>query len=378
MKNWNRRDSLRMIGLTTLGLGLSSFATPLIGNTATNSDAEDIKRLLYNENPYGPSEESKKMIAQNIDRSNRYCTFHQYDYQALKELIANQEGLKSENILLGHGSFEPLTWLAIHFGRNNGEIIVPSPTFDVIGLIGRKTGAKVLPVEVTKDFKMNLPEMESRVSAQTKLLTICNPNNPTGTSIEPRELKNFCREVSKKCPVLIDEAYIHFLPEWQKKSMASLIAEGSNILVVRTFSKIYGMAGLRIGFLMGPADIITELESTFTLGFPGNMPNALSVAAAIGALKDSDFVKQSRKRNAEGREQLYKTFDALNIPFIKSQTNFVYFDVVKFPAFKALMRKNNIVLAGGWPSKPNWARVTIGTPEDMDYFVSKIKDKGWM
>lgn len=378
MKNWNRRDALRMLGLSSLSMSLTSFSSPLIGEADAKTNEEEIKRLLYNENPYGPAEESKKLIAQNLNRSNRYCTFHKYDYQALKELIAKQEGLKPENILLGHGSFEPLTWLATHYGMDSGEIIVPSPTFDVVGLIGRKIGAQVVPVEVTNDFKMNLSEMDGRVSSKTKLLTLCNPNNPTGTNIDSNALKSFCQLISKKCPVLIDEAYIHFLPDWQKQTMAPLIAEGNNVLIARTFSKIYGMAGLRIGFLLGSSEIIAELESKFTLGFPGNMPNVLSVVAAIGALKDTDFVNQSRKRNAEGRKQLYKAFDKLDIKYIDSQTNFVYFDVVKFSAFKTLMRKNNIVLAGGWPSKANWARVTIGTPEEMDYFVSKIKDKAWM
>ncbi len=378
MQNWNRRDLLRAIGATSLSLGLSSFTSPLLGEIDNTAAPEDIRRLLFNENPYGTSRKAKKMISQNLDRTNRYATFHKYDFLALKKLIAEEEGLQPENILLGHGSFEPLCWLAIHFGINQGEIITPSPTFDVVGNFGRKIGAKIVPVEVDSNFKMNLEEMEGRVSSQTKLLTLCNPNNPTGTSLDTTTLKSFCNQVSEKCPVLIDEAYIHFLPNWKTKSMASLIPEGKNVFIARTFSKIYGMAGLRIGFLMGPAPLIAEMESKFTLGFPGNMPNSLSVAAAMAAIQDKEFVDLSRQRNERGRNQLYTELKNLGIKYLESQANFVYFDVIKFKEFKALMRKNDIVLAGGWPTKSNWARVTIGTEKEMDYFVSKIKDKAWM
>ncbi|MEL6275289.1 MAG: aminotransferase class I/II-fold pyridoxal phosphate-dependent enzyme, partial [Bacteroidota bacterium] len=165
---------------------------------------------------------------------------------------------------------------------------------------------------------------------------------------------------------------------WTTQTVAPLIKEGANLLVSRTFSKIYGMAGLRIGFLMGPGILIKELENQFTLGFPGNMPNSLSVAAAIGALQDDNFIISSRQKNATSRENLYASFDQLGLKYLPSTTNFVYFDVVDFPAFKRLMQKHQIVLAGGWPSKPNWARVTIGNHQEMNYFQDRIKGKTWL
>lgn len=378
MHHLQRREWLQLFGMASLGLGLSSFSPTLSGASGQEMNESQIKRLLYNENPYGPSRKARKRIIQNLDRSNRYATFHKYDLNAIKQLIARQEGLKPGNILLGHGSFELLTWLAVHFGVGEGEIIVPSPTFDVVGNIGRKIGARVISVEVDDDFKMNLTEMEERMTSNTRLVTLCNPNNPTGTSIDKAAMTSFCKRASKRCPVLIDEAYIHYLPDWRKQSMGDLIAEGENILIARTFSKIYGMAGLRVGFLMGPEKLIAELESKFTMGFPGNMPNSLSIAAAMEALKDHKFVDASRELNNRNKTALYEVFQDLSIQYLPSDTNFVYFDVGEFASFRSFMRKNDIVLAGGWPTKSNWARVTIGTEKEMEYFVDKVKTKGWL
>ncbi len=370
------------MAVTSAALGL----LPITGFSEVNKEVhsflnesdEDVKRLLYNENHLGPSKNVKKMIEKVIHRSNRYATFFKYDLKALKQLIAEQEGLSPENVLIGHGSFELLIWAATHFGSKGEEIIVPSPTFDVVGLFARKIGANVIPIEVDSEFKMNLSEMESRISSQTSLLTICNPNNPTGTVIETEKLKSFCRLASDKTTVLVDEAYIHFLKSWKEHSMASLIKEGKNVLVTRTFSKIYGLAGLRIGFMLGPAELVHEMEMKFTLGFPGNMPNSLSVASAITSLKDYSFLEMSRYNNQETRSRFYKELDELNLRYIPSEANFVYFDVTNFKEYKAMMWKNKILLAGGWPTKSNWARVTMGSENDIDYLLHKMKGKKWL
>ncbi len=383
MTSINRRAWLKKSALVTVGLS-SIAASGLNTMSLSNNhefehyDSDEFRRLLYNENPNGPSNSVKKNIESLIYRSNRYSTFHRYDFKALKTLIAKQEGLDPENVLLGHGSFELLIWAAIHFGSKGEEIVVPSPTFDVVGSFAKKIGAKVIPVEVDFDFKMNLKEMASRVGSRTSLVTICNPNNPTGTTTNTHKLKDFCTSVSDKCPVLIDEAYIHYLNSWRQHTMAPLIKKGKNILITRTFSKIYGMAGLRIGFMLGSKELIKKLESKFTLGFPGNMPNSLSVAAAITALNDISFVKESRTTNEKSRLNFYKELDVLGLPFIPSTTNFVYFDVTKFKAYKQLMLNNKILLAGGWPSKPNWARVTMGSINDMSYLIDRMKGKKWM
>ena len=379
----NRRAWIKKSALATAGMGSLAFTSFNSGChelsfNSENVNDQDVRRLLYNENPNGPSSDVKKMINDLIGRSNRYATFHEFDHNKLKELIAAEEGLEPENVLLGHGSFEPLIWAATHFGSNGEEIVVPSPTFDVVGLFARKIGAKVVPVEVTDDFKIDLDTMEAKIGAKTSLVTLCNPNNPTGTIVTTNKLRSFCKLVSKKCPVLVDEAYIHYLNSWNSHSMAPLIKEGHNVLVTRTFSKIYGMAGLRIGFMLGPKELINELEKKFTLGFPGNMPNSISVGAAITALRDQEFINQTKMYNDEARKKFYTLLDELNLPYIKSNTNFVYFDVTKFKEYKSLMWSHKILLAGGWPTKPNWARVTMGSTEDLNFLGEKMKGKKWL
>ncbi len=378
MKDWNRRQWLQAMGFSSLGLTLTGFSEPTNAPIIHTSTSGSIRRLLYNENPNGPSEIAKRRIAEVTDRSNRYATFHKYDYLALKKLIAEQEGLQPGNVLLGHGSFELLTWLAVHYTQPGHNIVVPSPSFDVVGAISRKIGGTVHAIEVNDDFQLDLASMEAKISAQTNLLTLCNPNNPTGRKIDTPQLRRFCESISQKVPVLVDEAYIHYLESWKKHTMAPLIAEGKQVLITRTFSKIYGMAGLRVGFLLGPESLISALETKFTMGFPGNMPNTLSVAAAMGALEDEQFLQTSSKFNRAGKGRLYRALKELDIPYLKSEANFVYFDVGKFSAFKAHMRQKDIILAGGWPSKPNWARVTIGREEEMSYFVKHLQGKAWM
>lgn len=383
MKTTNRRQWLKNSLAASAALSvfpLNAFSEIYGGSNDSNYNIKDdnVRRLLYNENHLGPSKNVEEAIKEVIFRSNRYSTFYKYDTNELKQLIAQQEGLKPENVLLGHGSFELLIWIATHFGSKGEQIIVPSPTFDVVGLFARKIGAKVIPVEVDSGFKMNLAEMESKINSETSLLTLCNPNNPTGTIIETEKLKSFCRLVSDKTTVLIDEAYIHFMNSWREKSMASLISEGKNVLVTRTFSKIYGLAGLRIGFMLGPESLIAEIESKFTLGFPGNMPNSLSVASAMVALQDDVFLEKSRDSNNKIRKIFYNRLDELGLRYIDSEANFVYFDVKNFKAYKELMWKNKILLAGGWPTKSNWARVTMGSENDIDFLFDKMNGKKWL
>ncbi|MEM7548152.1 MAG: histidinol-phosphate transaminase [Bacteroidota bacterium] len=378
-----RREWLKMSALASAAgfgifTGINVFGKASPEELSVMATDKNIRRLLFNENPIGPSKKVMEIIKDTLPRASKYATFYKYDFLELKKLIAEQEGLKPENVLLGHGSFEPLIIISAHFGSNGGEIIVPSPSFDVVGNFGRKIGASVRPIEVGEDFKMNLPEMEAAVSSKTKLVTICNPNNPTGTSCNTDQLASFCRFISDNAYVLIDEAYIHYLESWRNHTMAPLIGQGKNVLVARTFSKIYGMAGLRIGYLLGPSDFIQKLESKYTLGFPGNMPNSLSVASSIVSLKDNDFINKSRLFNEERKSEFYKSLEELSIPYIQSDANFVYYKVEKFKEYKSMMWDNKILLAGGWPSKPDWARVTMGTAQDMAFLAEKMKGKKWM
>ncbi len=382
-RHWLKNAGLLSTGLGSLALGGTAFAhtqDPLLATEGTSDHEEQFIRLFYNENPYGPPAGALAKVMEVANRGNRYATFATYDFDALREKIAAEEGLTKEHVLLGHGSFQPIIWLAEHFMQAGGEIVVPSPTFDIVGMYARRLNATTRAVEVNERMEMDLVAMEAAVNTQTTLVCVCHPNNPTGTLVDPAQLNDFCDVVTQQCPVLVDEAYIQYtdaVPNWREASMVNQIKAGNNVIISRTFSKIYAMAGFRVGYLLAQPEVIKSLHDRFTLGFPGNMPNTLSVAAAIGALDDTGFIEQSKQENAAAKATFYQELEALGLPYIPTQTNFIYFEVPEFSAFKRLMNDNRILLAGGWPSKPNWARVTLGKPEELRVFYEVLRGEEW-
>ncbi|MEL7124488.1 MAG: histidinol-phosphate transaminase [Bacteroidota bacterium] len=382
-RHWLKNAGLLSTGFGSLLIGGNAFANeqnPLSAFDRSNDFKEQFVRLFYNENPYGPPEGALAKVMEVANRGNRYSTFSTYDFEALRAKIAAEEGLTKDHVLLGHGSFQPIIWIAEHFIQKEGEIIVPSPTFDIVGMYARKLGAKTRAIEVNEKMEMNLVAMEKAINNQTSLVCVCHPNNPTGTLVDPVQLNDFCETVTKKCPVFVDEAYIQYtdaVPNWRNASMVSQIKAGNDVIVSRTFSKVYGMAGFRIGYLLAKPELIKSLNDRFTLGFPGNMPNTLSVAAAIGALEDNAFLEQSKQKNRAAKTNFYKQLQDLNLPHVPTQANFIYFKVPDFPKFKKLMNDNKVLLAGGWPSKPNWARVTLGKNEELDVFYELLNKEDW-
>lgn len=382
-RHWLKNAGAVSTGLGSLLLGGQAFAnssSPVAPSDPASGLEEQYIRLFYNENPYGPPASALAKVMEVANRGNRYATFATYDFDALRTQIAEEEGLTKDHVLLGHGSFQPIIWLAQHFMQKDGEIIVPSPTFDIVGMYARRLKAKTKIVEVNEKLEMDLDAMEKAVTAATSLVCVCHPNNPTGTLVDPARMSDFCETVAKKCPVLVDEAYIQYtdaMPNWREASMVKQIKAGNDVIVSRTFSKIYGMAGFRVGYLLGQPELIKSLSDRFTLGFPGNMPNTLSVAAAIGALEDSAFVVQSRQKNTAAKTIFYQHLEELDLSYIPTHANFVYFKVPDFPVFKKRMNDRKILLAGGWPSKPNWARVTLGKAEELSVFYEVLKEERW-
>ncbi|MEX0289070.1 MAG: histidinol-phosphate transaminase [Flavobacteriaceae bacterium] len=376
MSQIKRRTWLKQASLLSAGLSFPalSYASLNRSETLNSPNSKEVVRLLFNENPYGPSQAVLNRIDEVKNRSHRYANFYEYGYLELKKLIASKEGVKPENIALGHGSIQPLIWIAILFGGQGKKFVVPDPAFDVVGTYGKKIGTTVKSVLVKADMKTNLPAMEQAVDDNTDLVVVVNPNNPTSTSVSSTELEAFCNKVQQKCAVCIDEAYIHYLGEdWQKKSMARLITGNSNIIITRTFSKIYGMAGQRMGFVMGNKELIEKIENLFMMGFPGNMPNIIGVASAMAALEDEAFLNSSRQKNNAMKQYIYGELEALGLEYVESDTNFFYFDTGDYSKFKTRMNENNILITGGWPSKKSWGRVTLGTERDMDIFLKVLK-----
>jgi histidinol-phosphate aminotransferase len=204
-----------------------------------------------------------------------------------------------------------------------------------------------------------------------QLLYLCNPNNPTGTMIDGEELRTFCGSISKDTMVFVDEAYIEFTNGGITSSVAELVASTSNLIVARTFSKIYGLAGLRVGYAYAHPEIIKQLKR-YHIGFEINMP-ITSLYAALTAADDRAFLEHCKAQNNQAKEKLYQTFDEWGVSYVRSQTNFIYFKTEKFvPNIVKTLEKHRIMIRD-YDDQPGFARVSIGTTEQMQHFSDTLK-----
>jgi len=352
MKTIDRRKWLKTVGLsggfTMLG-GLEALAIETQTNPFFDFKNKPI-RLSANENPYGPSARVRKVIAENFDMACRY-PFAQL--AELVQMIAEKEGVTKDHIVVTGGSGEGLCAAALVFGASGGEIVAADPTFQQILRYGESHGSHVHRVPVDENMNHDLDEMEKRITSKTSLVYICNPNNPTGTIIEKSKLKNFCNSVSERTVVFSDEAYYDFITQPDYPSMVELVKNGNNVIVSKTFSKVYGMAGLRIGYLVTRPDIATRLKSSVMA-----RTNILAIAAAKEALKDDEFYKFSIIKAFEGKKVIYNTLDDLGLEYIKSHTNFVFFKSGRhIDGLISDMKRENVAIGRPFPPFYEWARM---------------------
>lgn len=366
MKTIDRRKWLRTVGLSggfaMLG-GLEALAleTPEILDLRNKT-----VRLSANENPYGPSKRVREAITNTFDQA---CRYPFSELRSLVQMIAEKEGVTKDHVVVTGGSGEGLCAAGLVFGKNGGEIIAADPTFQQILRYGENSGAYIHRVPVDATMNHDLEAMEKRITAKTSLVYICNPNNPTGTIIEKNKLKDFCSSVSERAVVFSDEAYYDFITEPDYPSMVELVKNGQNVIVSKTFSKVYGMAGLRIGYLITRPDIAMRLKSSVMA-----RTNILAIAAAKEALKDDEFYKFSILKAAEGKKLIYTTLDDLGLEYIKSHTNFVFFKSGK-PITELIeaMKKEKVLIGRPFPPFYQWARISTGKIEEVEVFGKALK-----
>ncbi len=365
MKNIDRRQWLKTAGLSSsfafLG-GLSTMAMDIpINTTAT---LNKVAKLNSNENPYGPSKAVRNRITSAFDTACRYPSMV---FKPLLEQIAEKEGVSTKHIVVTGGSTEGLKAVGLTYGINGGEIIAADPTFQSMMTYAENFGAYVHRVPVDSKMGHDLEEMERRINSKTNLIFICNPNNPTGTLLDKNKLKDFCISASKKTMVFSDEAYYDFITEPDYPSMVELVKENMNVIVSKTFSKVYGMAGLRIGYLVARPDIAKRLQKNIMA-----FTNVLAIEAAKEALVDDEFYKFSIAKNVEAKNAIYKTLNDLGLEYIESHTNFVFFKTGRpIDEMMTEMEKENVLIGRPFPPFYEWARISTGTMEDM-----KLFDKG--
>lgn len=370
--NTSRRKWIQQTSLAALGLG---FSFRSMGNeegiTKLFGNENNLINLGANENPYGISSKAKQAILDLIGESNRY----QMNVPALKffkTVLAKNSGVAEDQLIVTPGSGEGLKLLARHFSK--GNIVTADITFGILPNTAKRIGSKVIEVPVTKDKNLDLPKMLAAINNETQLVYICNPNNPTGTRTKADVLKNFCEEAAKKTVVLVDEAYIDFLDAPDNESMTGLIGNNPNVLVIRTFSKIHGMAGLRVGYIMGHQTMIKKLQADHFQNSQFAVSN-LSMAAAMGSLNDGDHMLKCKEKNEAARTYTQNEMKNLKIDFIPSFTNFIFYPANKYKGDYSQMMsaRHNIILRSNDYKDGKWARVSVGTMEEMQKFCSVLK-----
>jgi histidinol-phosphate aminotransferase len=369
----SRRQWIQQTTLAALGLGISFRS---MGNEEgimkLTGTENGVINLGANENPYGISSKAKQAILDMIGEANRY-QFNVASLDTFKKVIGTYYNVSEEQILVTAGSGEGLALLARHF--NNGNIVTADITFGILPSTAKKIGTKVTEVPLTPDKFHDLPSMLAAINDETKLIYICNPANPTGTIIQPAILKNFCMAAAEKAVVLIDEAYLDFLDAPYNESMIGLIEKNPNILVIKTFSKIHAMAGLRVGFIIGHPLLIEKLKPNYFQSTQIAISN-LSMAAALASLTDEEHKIMSKQKNEAARNFTIEEMKKQGIRCIPSNTNFIFYPVKTYAGDYAndMFDKHKILLRSNKYADGQWARVSVGTMEEMILFTEAMRE----
>jgi histidinol-phosphate aminotransferase len=321
-------------------------------------------RLNSNENAYGPGEAAKQAILDSLGEANRYPWSM---INQLKEAIGLREGLSAKHVLITAGSTEVLGLAGLVYGLHQGELLACSPTFDFLLLYAERLGYTWARTPLDENFQYDLNALSKLTGKNTKLIFVCNPNNPTGIEIPFDTLKSFVESEVKNYPVYIDEAYIELSPNGRKNSIASLVDQNPNLVVSRTFSKVHGLAGMRIGYALAHPDTIDKMED-YHLG-RGMSVSVPGAAAALASLNDAEFESMSKAKIVEGRKVVSDAFDQWGVNYLPSATNFVFFKNDKFSMEPQKAMEQENILIRTYPGVKGWTRVSIGKVEEMQSFV---------
>lgn len=324
---------------------------------------EKFINLAANENPWGPSPKAIEALNSAANRVNRYSQGPSTD---LREAIASQIEVASDQVLVGNGSDECIRLIAECFlGSPSHEILVADPTFVCYADAAQNRNCRVRKVALDENRKIDLKTISKQISAETKIIFLSNPNNPTGTFFSEHELISFLREVSESVVVVLDEAYFEFAARNPKyPNGIGFVSTHPNVVVLRTFSKAYGLAGVRCGYAVA-SEWLTEIINR--LRMPFNV-NSMAQTACIAAIQDQDYVSQIVDRTVLGRERISKILNRTGARVFESVANFVYaeFESESAPFVHNLMKQGILVRGCAAFGSPNGVRITVGTESELD------------
>lgn len=383
-RTWLKNSALLTGGIvTTLGLPGISEAKPAFGmkpfmgnhsllekyHLAPAVIPEMKARLMANENPWGPSKNAVKAIAENAHKGNRYV----YNSSVkMVDVLTKKEGVTADQILLAPGSTDILEKTAFALCMNGGNVVSADPTYLSLVNTATKIGATWKNIPLKKDYSHDLDAMAAAIDSDTKLVYICNPNNPTGTITPADEIKAFCKKISSKVPVFIDEAYIDLMEDSEKQTAAGLVAEGYDVIIARTFSKIHGMAGLRIGYMVAGTERVEKIKKLVRteMGI-----SVTSLEGALASLADVEFQNFTRVHNKQSRDFAFAELKKAGMDPIPSYTSFILFPLqMPVKDFLGKMMEKGVGIRGYEINGKPYGRVSMGTTEEMQLFVKSLNE----
>ena len=328
---------------------------------------KEVIKLASNENPLGPSPKAVRAIKDALGKINRYpegsCFY-------LRRDLSKKLKIGPDKLIFGNGSDELIDIIIKTFCQEDEEILTSEVSFLEYKIIAQQNGRLVRTVPL-KDFKYDLSALRKNIGPKTRVIFIANPNNPTGSYVHKKEVEDFLLSLPENILVVFDEAYFEFVDRKDFPRALNYLKEGKNVIILRTFSKIYGLAGLRIGYGIAKKEIIQYLERCRQ---PFNV-NLLAQAAAQAALSDSTFVKKSKKIAREGKEYLYQSLEKMGIEYIPSATNFILLNLKRdgIEVFKKLLKKGVIIRDMRQYGLKDFIRVTVGVKRENIKFIEALK-----
>ena len=353
--------------------GVSTFAsarTFSLDSAPVNlfGPASGIAKLNANENPYGPSPKALKAI---VEASAHGAYYVRRSAQRLREMIAERHGLSTGYVVLSSGSSGVLTYLALA-ATQQGKILAPDLFWDTTSLMGvRNSRNGIVRLPKSASLSIDLEAMEGALDSDISMVHVTNPNNPTGMVLDSDELRAFCSRASEKCTVLVDEAYNELTADPATSTMVPLVKAGKNVAVARTFSKIYGLAGMRIGYMIAKPELLEKVKQ-YGLGDYGL--NQAGVAAAVASYNDSAFLEYSKAKIIEAREMVSEALQQNGLTALPSETNFMFVNlgVKNAESFRKAMADRNVLIRGIYRDYTHWSRVSMGKLEDVQQYVDAL------
>jgi histidinol-phosphate aminotransferase len=344
------------------GVALSGFALPWVGTASTSlatAPAAGLTRLSLNENPLGPSPLAVRAIQGALTEIAQYAGD---DAHALERQIADREGVSPDQIILGE-ILDALGFQLALGGDPGGEFFYSEPGYTALVDAVAPGGGVVVGVPLNARLENDLPAIAARVTARTRAIYLVNPHNPTGTASDAVPFKAFLREMAERTTVIVDEAYLEFEPDFAEKTAVELTRSGANVVVFRTFGKIYGLAGIPMGYAVAPKGVAGSLKRN-GLG-AAHSQNRLALTAAAASLRDTGYVDRMRLKVAEERQKWHALLDAIGRRRSDSRGNFVFFETGQPHEVIAMQMMNQgIEIARAFPPFDHWVRISIGLPAE--------------